>query len=158
MEAEMFLVLGGAMGLTTSASITELSASSKTSRGLFGLNSRGVSKSTLPESTRESLLLTFDTAPPLVDAMRRRVGVGVSRFPEILSDSSGSSHACWGSCKKKGSSKFYIRSSLWRKFFIAVLRHERRRAEEHSRAAAAEIYAKGFASWKEGKGSEKQVF
>lgn len=94
MEAEMFLVLGGAMGLTTSASITELSASSKTSRGLFGLNSRGVSKSTLPESTRESLLLTFDTAPPLVDAMRRRVGVGVSRFPEILSDSSGSSHAC----------------------------------------------------------------
>ena len=88
----MFLVLGGAMGLTTSASITELSASSKTSRGLFGLNSRGVSKSTLPESTRESLLLTFDTAPPLVDAMRRRVGVGVSRFPELLSSSG--SHAC----------------------------------------------------------------
>ena len=93
MEAEMFLVLGGAMGLTTSASITELSASSKTSRGLFGLNSRGVSKSTLPESTRESLLLTFDTAPPLpLVAMRRRVGVGVSRFPELLSSSG--SHAC----------------------------------------------------------------
>ena len=89
----MFLVLGGAMGLTTSASITELSASSKTSRGLFGLNSRGVSKSTLPESTRESLLLTFDTAPPLpLLAMRRRVGVGVSRFPELLSSSG--SHAC----------------------------------------------------------------
>lgn len=65
-----------------SASITELRASSKTSRGLFGLNSRGVSKSTLPESTLESLLLTFDTAPPeppeLV-AIRRRVGVGVSK-------------------------------------------------------------------------------
>ena len=81
----MFLVLGGAMGLTTSASITELSASSKTSRGLFGLNSRGVSKSTLPESTLESLLLTFDTAPELPPefvAIRRRVGVGVSR-PEV---------------------------------------------------------------------------
>ena len=63
--------LGGATGST----ITELRASSRTSSGLLGLNSSGVSKSTLPESTLESLL-TFDTAPPV--AILRRVGVGVS--------------------------------------------------------------------------------
>lgn len=67
-------VLGGATGEEEEAFlITELKASSRTSKGLLGLISKGVSRSTLPESTRESRILE------LLVGSRRLVGVGVSR-------------------------------------------------------------------------------
>ena len=66
--------LGGATG--EEVLITEVKASSSTSSGLFGLNSTGVSKSTLPESTRESrsFVAVLEPAGTLLLA-----GVGVSK-------------------------------------------------------------------------------
>ena len=65
--------LGGATG--EGFLITDVKASSSTSSGLFGLNSRGVSKSTLPESTRESrsFVAGFEPCTLLL------AGVGVSK-------------------------------------------------------------------------------
>ena len=69
--------LGGATG-EVGFLIAEAKASSRTSRGLLGLNSTGVSKSTLPESTLESrnVLPVAELEPP---GTRLRAGVGVSK-------------------------------------------------------------------------------
>ena len=51
----LFLLLGGEIGEAAEAVlITEVNVSSNTSNGLLGLSSKGVSRSTLPESTLES--------------------------------------------------------------------------------------------------------
>ena len=51
----LFLLLGGGIGEAAEAVlITEVNVSSNTSNGLLGLSSKGVSRSTLPESTLES--------------------------------------------------------------------------------------------------------
>ena len=53
----LFLLLGGGIGEAAEAVlITEVNVSSNTSNGLLGLSSKGVSRSTLPESTLESRL------------------------------------------------------------------------------------------------------
>ena len=67
-------VLGGGIGEVLL--MTELKASSKTSSGLLGLNSKGVSRSTLPESTRESRILVPEVAED--PGIRLLAGVGVS--------------------------------------------------------------------------------
>ena len=62
-----FLVRGGGIGEAVEAVlITEVKVSSKTSNGLLGLNSIGVSRSTLPESTLESRV--FEAGVELVSA------------------------------------------------------------------------------------------
>ena len=67
--------LGGATG--EEVLITEVKASSSTSSGLFGLNSTGVSKSTLPESTRESRSFAAVVEPDA--GILLLAGVGVSK-------------------------------------------------------------------------------
>ena len=54
--AVWFLLLGGGIGEAAAEAvlITEVNVSSNTSNGLLGLSSKGVSRSTLPESTLES--------------------------------------------------------------------------------------------------------
>ena len=69
--------LGGATG-EAGFLIAEVKASSRTSSGLLGLISIGVSKSTLPESTLESRnVLPLAELEPA--GTRLRAGVGVSK-------------------------------------------------------------------------------